>query len=743
MAPWSIFGLAAVSAAAVSVELNVTATTSGSIESDWTTTYYSQDRPLLITNDGGASTGGFHVFGIEGGSPLGSVKDQFTGRTKLVQTEYNIAGKDYLVSIPQTTSVFSLYELPEVKKVDNVAFKALGDWSALCSWRSRSANTYLFLFGKKNGVQYLLRETDGEVELVEIQTFDVPTEFAGCAVSQRESKMLLTPDDGTNLYVLDLDESTKAPQLEVIGEVGDDLTGIAVYSSVEDDYIFAAQTDVIDVFSFAWESIGSIHMTGLDELEIQGLSMHQEPAQGYPKGLLAYAAEADDFQGFGLSSLKGALEELDIEYNTEYDPRIHRGCRQRNPINADCSFKGFWSKADQSCECFAGSTGQDCSGFTCQKDCSSHGACVGPNECKCDERWGGLHCAFLLVEPSHETEANGADGDDPAIWISPRSPDKSRIVTTTKSEDGAGLGVYDLKGNELQVHPSNQPNNVDMIYGFQAGDRTVDLAFAACRGDNTLCLFEMTEDGVLQDVNGGIQPSDAEDEVYGSCVYKSKTTGRQYLFVNEKSARYMQYELTATANGTLHTELVREFVGGSGGQVEGCVTDEDNGWLILGEEPSALWRYDAEPDGSDEGYRIAYVGDGRLFGDVEGVTLVYGKTKDEGFIIVSCQGVSAYNVYRRAHPHDYVVTFTIPGTADGTIDGVTNTDGVTAVGARLGDEYPYGLLVVHDDTNELAGGGADEEASYKLVPLDKILGADALRELNLLDEIDQEWDPRA
>merc|ERR1712054_653329 len=107
---------------------------------------------------------------------------------------------------------------------------------------------------------------------------------------------------------------------------------------------------------------------------------------------------------------------------------------------------------------------------------------------------------------------------------------------------------------------------------------------------------------------------------------------------------------------------------------------EDNGWLILGEEPSALWRYDAEPDGSDEGYRIAYVGDGRLFGDVEGVTLVHGKTKDEGFIIVSCQGVSAYNVYRRAHPHDYVVTFTLPRTADGSIDGVTNTDGVTAVG---------------------------------------------------------------
>jgi 3-phytase len=232
--------------------------------------------------------------------------------------------------------------------------------------------------------------------------------------------------------------------------------------------------------------------------------------------------------------------------------------------------------------------------------------------------------------------------------------------------------------------------------------------------------------------------------VYGSCVYRSKKTGKQYLFVNEKSARYMQYELTAASNGTLHTELVREFVGGSGGQVEGCVSDEDNGWLILGEEPSALWRYDAEPDGSGEGYKIAFVGDGNLYGDVEGVTLVQGKSKDEGFIINSCQGVSAYNVYKRAAPHDYVMTFTITDSADGGIDHVSNTDGLAVVGVNLGSEFPNGLLVVHDDTNELPGGkAADPNSSYKLIGLDKILAAGPFKDLNLLNEVDPNWDPRA
>lgn len=245
------------------------------------------------------------------------------------------------------------------------------------------------------------------------------------------------------------------------------------------------------------------------------------------------------------------------------------------------------------------------------------------------------------------------------------------------------------------------------------------------------------------DIDGGIQPSDAEDELYGSCVYRSKTTDRQFLFVNEKSARYMQYELTASPNGTLQTSLVREFVGGSGGQVEGCVTDEENGWLILGEEPSALWRYEAEPDGSNEGYRIGYVGDGNLYGDVEGVTLVHGKASDEGYLIVSSQGVSAFVIYERAEPHRHVATFTIGDSTDGEIDHVTNTDGLTAIPNDLGPAFPYGLLVVHDDTNELSSGGADVYASYKVVGLDKVLGAAPLADLGLLDQLDRNWNPRA
>lgn len=298
--------------------------------------------------------------------------------------------------------------------------------------------------------------------------------------------MLLTPDDGTELYAFELSESTVSPKVEAIGEVGESLTGVAIYSSDKEDYILAAETNIIQVLKFPFESIGTIEVTGIDEIEIEGLSVHQQATKLYPEGAIAYAAEADDFEGFALSSLEGVLGDLNIKANTDYDPHTQKGCRQRNPVKEECSFRGFWDAAARSCECFAGSVGKDCSWSVCPNNCAGHGECIGPNQCKCDSGWGGLYCSFLLVQPLRETDAKGADGDDPAIWISPTSPERSRIVTTTKSEEGAGLTVYDLNGNELQAHYSAQPNNVDIIYGFKAGERIVDLAFAACRGDNTL-----------------------------------------------------------------------------------------------------------------------------------------------------------------------------------------------------------------------------------------------------------------
>jgi len=243
-------------------------------------------------------------------------------------------------------------------------------------------------------------------------------------------------------------------------------------------------------------------------------------------------------------------------------------------------------------------------------------------------------------------------------------------------------------------------------------------------------LVEVNSTGYLSDIPGGIQTLPTDYEPYGSCTYRSQISGKQYLFVNDKKAQYLQYELTATANGTLQTMLVRQFQGGSGGQVEGCVADEGAGSVFIGEEPLGIWRYEAEPTGSNTGVQIAAVGDASgLHADVEGIALVPAKSGPDGYIIVSSQGISAYLIYERAPPHKYVEMFTIVDDREKGIDHVSNTDGIVGVGNALNKDFPNGLFVTHDDANELAGGGTAKEASFKLVSLADILGKERVKSL--------------
>lgn len=301
--------------------------------------------------------------------------------------------------------------------------------------------------------------------------------------------MYLSTDDDKGVYFFDLAESVESPQISKLGEAEDDVTGLAVYASTRGsaDYLFVAQESVIGVYDQSFELVGTLALVGLEDIEIQGLSIYQAPTEKYAEGALVYAIEADgDVAGFGVSSLENVFEQLGIASNTAYDPRGQDHCASLSPICKQCSGNGFCSKGSDACACFAGFAGSTCDQFQCTDNCSGHGECVGANECACDAGWGGLHCSFIVVEATYETEANGGDGDDPAIWISPEAPEKSRIITTTKSTAGAGLGVFDLTGKLLQTIYAGEPNNVDVIYNFQAGERTIDLAFAACRADDTL-----------------------------------------------------------------------------------------------------------------------------------------------------------------------------------------------------------------------------------------------------------------
>lgn len=148
------------------VQLDVSAK-SDTLDAGSTAVYYS-DSPLLLGNDGGTSTGGFHALDLDGDTPLPVVESVVNGRTSILTTVYGVADNDWLLTIATADSMLRAFQLPDLVENEDAQLWALGDWSALCPWRSETGNQYVFLFGKEEGIQVLVRSDDESLELVEV-----------------------------------------------------------------------------------------------------------------------------------------------------------------------------------------------------------------------------------------------------------------------------------------------------------------------------------------------------------------------------------------------------------------------------------------------------------------------------------------------------------------------------------------------------------------------------------------------
>lgn len=310
---------------------------------------------------------------------------------------------------------------------------------------------------------------------------------------------------------------------------------------------------------------------------------------------------------------------------------------------------------------------------------------------------------------------SGDAADDPAIWVNPADPSASLIVATNKLR---GLMVYGLDGELVSSSDAGELNNVDLRTGSGADSTEVIVVAATNRAGHRIDVFGLDPGtGNLSPLlNAPITP-DFEEDAYGLCMYRSAATGDLYVFAIGFDGTVEQWRLDGGGTDGWTGARVRSWAIGS--KTEGCVTDDANGWLFVGEEEVGIWRYDAEPDaGTTERFEVDRVGvgeagGGRLAASVEGVTLYAPAGGDPlgGFLVASSQGNNTYVVYDRAPPHSYRGTFRV---GDGAVDGTEDTDGLDVVSAPLGAGYPMGLLVVQDGIN-VAADGADANQNFKFV----------------------------
>ena len=186
-------------------------------------------------------------------------------------------------------------------------------------------------------------------------------------------------------------------------------------------------------------------------------------------------------------------------------------------------------------------------------------------------------------------------------------PEATLIVATNKLRD---LVVYGLNGAVVSTSDVGRVNNVDLRDRVDVGGEEEIVVAATNRTTWTVDVLALDPDtGDLAPLlNAPIVP-DFDEDPYGLCLYRSAASGDLYVFANDQGGAVEQWRLDSEDGATgLTGTRVRSWAVGS--QTEGCVADDANGWLFIGEEEVGIWRYGAEPGAPAERVAVDRVGVG-------------------------------------------------------------------------------------------------------------------------------------
>lgn len=296
--------------------------------------------------------------------------------------------------------------------------------------------------------------------------------------------------------------------------------------------------------------------------------------------------------------------------------------------------------------------------------------------------------------------------DDPAFWIDPINPSASLLLGTDKK---AGLYAYSLNGSVKQFLPIGALNNVDVRQGVTIDGWTGDLAAATNRTDDSVTLFTITESGWITEAG---RFSSLAEEPYGFCM--GDIAGDVLLVVTYKDGKLELHRVDQVDGGVAATHLETVKLDS---QLEGCVFDDSNAGLFVGEENAGITRFTLDMSASlplVDAARIDLVGSRTgIVADIEGLT-IYRANETEGYLLASSQGNNTYAAYDR-QTGKFVARFRIASDVESGIDGAEETDGIDVTAFPL-PGYPAGAFAVQDGYNDPAG----QAQNYKLVDWRKI-----------------------
>lgn len=331
---------------------------------------------------------------------------------------------------------------------------------------------------------------------------------------------------------------------------------------------------------------------------------------------------------------------------------------------------------------------------------------------------------YVEVEAIYETPpvvTKGDAADDPAIWVNKSNPSNSIVFGTDKK---SGIYSYNLQGQELSYTNLGNINNIDTRTINVGDDENVSdftFLFASNRTLGSVDLWVFEDNKIRQKLenNSWKVPSKpsfrgkSDIIVYGICAGIDAKYGLVAFLTEDTGPRVEVWNLTEDG-----LNLITTF--NNGGESEGCVYDDQNRTLFISEEEVRgvlkAYRLDDSFDFSEP--YIVDSRDGQIGGDPEGVSL-YKTPNNSGYLILSSQGDSKFNLYDRNYPYDYITSFRIGSSK--SIDNVTDTDGIETINFKLSDEYPEGIMIAQDGYNK--DGLWSKKQNFKFVSFQDILEA--------------------
>lgn len=311
------------------------------------------------------------------------------------------------------------------------------------------------------------------------------------------------------------------------------------------------------------------------------------------------------------------------------------------------------------------------------------------------------------IPPAGQTDpvgtSNADAADDPAFWVNPANPAASIMIGTDKK---AGLYSYGLDGKKRHFIDAGLLNNVDLWPMAESA-----LVAASDRNDPMnahIALFAMDANGRFTAM--GKLPA-GKGEAYGICVQNGPMeAGERIVFAANKDGTVHEIAVMQEADGAFTSTMRRTWKLPT--QIEGCVTNPENGDLYIGEEDVGIWRVrTSQPDAQMEVFASVGAEDG-LVADVEGLAFAARDGKPD-LLIASSQGDNAYAVFD-AETGALLGRFRISG---GAIGSTQETDGIDLVLADDLPNYPGGIFMAQD------GDNAPAAQNFKMVSWQAIVEA--------------------